>query len=284
MNAEVQKSKKTCVITGANSGIGKAAAIELALQGFEVILLVRDSEKSRNAYEEIKRLSGSETISMIYTDLASLTSIRNAANKIKMQYATIDILINNAGIFTKKQTSSADGFELTFAVNYLATFQITNLLLPNINKNGGRIINLSSELYKRGSIDAYKLTVVKKYNAEQAYANSKLLINYFTKELAERLSNDKISVNCVHPGVVGTDVFREYPKWFNMLLKLFIASPKEGAKPVIHLATIPEIEKISGKYFKKMKEMPMEQVAENDTVSKAIWDKSIELTELNPNK
>lgn len=280
MTVEIHKSNRTCAITGANGGIGKATAIEMAKQGYEVILIVRDTDKSRKAFEEIKTKSGSDSISMFYADLASFISIRNAANEIKKQYSTIDILINNAGLITKKQTISVDGFELTLAVNYLAPFLLTNLLLPNINKKGGRIINLSSEIYKRGTIDENKLSNFEKYNAEKVYADSKMLINYFTNELAKRLADENIVVNCVHPGVVGTDVFREYPKWFNNILNLFISKPSDGAKPVVELATIPEPEKISGKYFMKMKETPMIEVLNDKNLSQLIWEKSMQLTNL----
>jgi NAD(P)-dependent dehydrogenase (short-subunit alcohol dehydrogenase family) len=280
MTIEIQKRIRTCAITGASGGIGKATAIELAKQGYDVIMIVRNGDKSRKALEEIKTKSGSENISIFYADLASFNSIRDVASAIKKQYATIDILINNAGLFTKKHNTSADGFELTLAVNYLAPFLLTNLLLPNINKNDGRIINLSSEIYKRGTIDKNNLSGFEKYNAEKVYADSKMLINYFTQELARRLADENIVVNCVHPGVVGTDVFREYPKWFNTILNLFISKPEDGAKPVIQLATIPKTEKISGKYFKKMKETPMAEVMNDTDLSNLIWKKSLQLTNL----
>lgn len=204
---------KICVITGCNTGIGKITAIELAKQNFEIIMLVRDSQKSRDAFNEIKETAKSDKIKLYYVDLASLQSIKQVANDIKQKYSKVDVLINNAGVFKRKKEKSIDGFEMTLAVNYLAPFMLTNLLLPLLKEsNQTRIVNVSSELYKRGNVNIENNFSDEKFNGDKAYANSKLLMLFFTKELAKRLIKNNITVNCVHPGVVGTDVFREYPK------------------------------------------------------------------------
>ena len=165
------------------------------------------------------------------------------------------------------------------AVNYLGTFVFTNLMLPVINKKSGRIINVSSELFKRGKINTDSIFEIENFNGQQVYANSKLLVNYFTYELSRKLEKENIAVNCVHPGVIGTNIFREFPKWFNSVLNLFIAKPKDGAKPIINLATLPEIEKVNGMYFNKFK--PDTSYRYNSQISKTIWEKSTEFTALN---
>ncbi len=270
--------KNICVITGCNSGIGKHTAIELAKLGYEIIMLVRDSEKSRNAYEEIKKESGSESLQLIYIDLASLESIRKSADELKRKISKIDLLINNAGIFKRKEAKSPEGFELTIAVNYLAPFYLTKLLLPLIEKaESSRIINLSSELYKNGKVYLDSRFSNTKFNGSKAYADSKLLVIYFTKSLAKRLSTTSVTVNALHPGVIGTDVFREYPKWFSNLLNLFIATPEKGAQPTIHLATSDEVKGVTGKYFYKTEIKETDPVANDEELADNIWEKTEEI-------
>lgn len=267
--------RKTCLITGCSGGIGKHTAIELAKMHYNIIMLVRDSIKSRNAYNEIKSQSKSNNIKMYYADLASLKSIINVVQKIKSEYSQIDVLINNAGILKRNRETTPEGFEITLAVNYFAPFLLTNLLLPLIEKSPhGKIVNLSSELYKKGQAIINKFSSEEKFDGGKAYANSKLLIVIFTKVLAKRLQNNGITVNCVHPGVVGTDAFREYPKWVNVLLNLFISKPEIGAQPVVYLATSSEVDEISGQYFYKTKIKPTAKVANDEKVSEQIWKDS----------
>ncbi|MEM7655426.1 MAG: SDR family oxidoreductase [Bacteroidota bacterium] len=243
---------KVAVITGASSGIGKYTAIGLAKQGYEVILLVRDSEKSRQALQDIQQAAGSSAVHLIYVDLSSMASVRQAAAQIQERYAQIDLLINNAGVYKRTEEIASDGFEMTIAVNYLAPFFLTQLLLPALKQAGqARIVNLSSELYKRGKPSWDERFGLASFDGNQAYANSKLLLNFFTISLAKEVAADGISVFAVHPGVIGTDVFREFPAWFQRLLLLFIPSPEKGAKPSLYLATAEGIEAQSGSYFKK---------------------------------
>jgi NAD(P)-dependent dehydrogenase (short-subunit alcohol dehydrogenase family) len=267
-----------CVISGCNSGIGKYTAIELAKSEYEIFMLVRDSDKSRAAYEEIKRESGSEAVQLIYVDLTSLESVRKATEELKNKVDKIDLLINNAGVFKRNEVKTEAGFEMTIAVNYIAPFYLTNLLLPLLQKAAAaRIINLSSELYKNGKVYPETRFSNTKFDGSKAYADSKLLIVYFTKSLANRLKDTEITVNALHPGVVGTDVFREYPNWFNKILGLFITSPQKGAEPTIYLATSGEVKGITGKYFCKTKEKEIHPVANDDKLAEKIWAKTEEL-------
>lgn len=271
-------SNPICVITGCNSGIGKAAAIELAKQGFDIIMLVRDSDKSRLAYEEIQSYSSGK-VDLKYVDLASLESINKVSDEIKTQYKKIDILINNAGLVKRRFEKSADNFEMTIAVNYFATFSLTMQLLPLLEMSDrARIINVTSELYKNGEVHLDNDFSSKKYNGNKAYANSKLLVIYFTEELAKRLSSSNITVNCVHPGVVGTDVFRDYPQWFAKLLNVFIAKPDEGAKPIVYLASSSELDDTSGSYFYKTQPKQTTANANDVALYEKIWGETEKLT------
>lgn len=274
------RNNKICVITGCNSGIGKFTAIELAKLGYEIFMLVRDSEKSRNAYREIKMESGSELVQLIYIDLASLDSIKNSADELSNKISKIDLLINNAGIFKRKEVKSPDGFELTIAVNYIGTFYLTKLLLPLVEKaENARIINLSSELYKNGKIYLNNRFSNTRFDGNKAYADSKLLVTYFTKSLAKRLSTTNVTVNALHPGVVGTDVFREYPTWFSKILNLFISTPEKGALPSEYLATSDEVEGLTGKYFYKTKRKETVSIVNDEQLADNIWKKTEELIE-----
>jgi NAD(P)-dependent dehydrogenase (short-subunit alcohol dehydrogenase family) len=271
-------NNKVCVITGSNSGIGKFTAIELAKLGFEIYMLVRDSQKSRDAYEEIKKESGSDLVQLLYIDLASLDSIKKSTDELMNKISKIDLLINNAGIFKRKEEQSSDGFELTIAVNYIAPFYLTKLLLPLVEKaENARIINLSSELYKSGKVYLNNRFSNTKFDGNKAYADSKLLVVCFTKTLAKRLMNTNVTVNALHPGVIGTDVFREYPKWFSTLLNLFITTPVKGAQPSIYIATSDELKEVTGQYFYKNKRKETALVANDNELAEKIWKKTEEL-------
>ena len=269
---------KICLITGCNSGIGKVAAIELAQKGYEIIMLVRDSEKSRMAYEEIKNASGGK-ITLKYADLASLDSITKISEEIAAQYERIDVLINNAGLFKRKFEKSVDSFEMTLAVNYFAIYALSILMIPLLEKSKqARVVNLTSELYKRGKVYLDSDFAIQKFDGNKAYADSKLLVVYFTRELSKRLASKNITVNCVHPGVVGTDVFREYPKWFARLMNLLISKPEEGAKPTIYLASSEDLDGTTGKYFYKSKPKEFDKIANDSELMVKIWVKTEELT------
>jgi len=241
-------------------------------------MLVRDSEKSRIAFEEIKSASGGKVI-LKYVDLASLDSTKKISEEIKSQYNRIDILINNAGLFKRNSEKSADSFEMTLAVNYFATYALTILMLPLLKKSKqARVINLTSELYKRGKVNLDNDFTIGKFDGNKAYANSKLLVVYFTKELSRRITSENITVNCVHPGVVGTDVFREYPKWFAKFMNLMISKPTEGAIPSIYLASSEELDNVTGKYFYKTKQKDTEKIVNDFGLAEKIWVKTEALT------
>lgn len=171
---------------------------------------------------------------------------------------------------------------MTLAVNYFATYALSILMVPLLkNSKKARVINLTSELYKRGLVNLDNDFNIEKFNGNKAYANSKLLVTYFTKELSRRIASENITINCVHPGVVSTDIFREYPKWVAKFMNLIISKPTEGAKPSVYLASSEELDNVTGKYFYKTKQKDTDNIANDLGLSEKIWIKTEELTGIN---
>lgn len=244
--------KEVCVITGCNSGIGKVLATSMARQGYEVVMLVRESEKSAKAFEEIIRESKSHVVRLEYVDLSSMKSINEVVKRITERYSRVDVLINNAGTFNRKLKQSEDGLEMTLAVNYFAVFALTNGLMPLIKRtHNARIVNLGSKVQKYGRILSDTNFETEKYNGINAYANSKLLVLHFTWLLADKLQNTSVTANCVHPGAIHSNIFREYPNWIQAILGLFLDTPEDGAEAPLTLATSPRLHGVTGKYFDK---------------------------------
>jgi NAD(P)-dependent dehydrogenase (short-subunit alcohol dehydrogenase family) len=272
---------KTIIVTGSNSGIGKEAALNLAKSNHCILMLCRDSEKSMKAYQEIVSQSGNENISLITVDLSDPISIRSAVEKIKNEVQVIDVLVNNAGVYKVKRQETHNGLEMTFAVNFLATFMLSQMLMENLEASGnGRIINVVSELYKNGSIDFDNLMLENGYKAGDAYANSKLASVLYTLELAERESRNGISVNALHPGVLATDSFRDYPRLLTKILNLVLEKPQMGGKRIAYLAVSEEIKDVSGKYFYKTEEREIEIPNLASDTTEKLWRLSEELTGL----
>ena len=241
---------KTCVITGGKSGIGKATAIELAQQDLELIIFGRESQKTDDAIQEIITKSGNNRVSQVKVDLSEIESIKTACKQVNSDYTSIDYLINNAGLLNRKPFFNSQGVEHTLAVNYLAPFLISRLLLKKLqNSENGRLINVSSAMYKRGKLPITLASAGEKYNGNQAYSDSKLLVLLDAIHLARDPENSNISINSMHPGVVGTDVFREYPKWFASLLNMMITKPEKAGVSLASLVTNSNLFPESGLYY-----------------------------------
>jgi len=245
--------KRVALITGATSGIGKETAIELARQGMKVIFSNRNEEKGRAVMEEIIQSAGNKDVYCYYCDLASFNSIREFASQVKKNHEKLDILINNAGIWMNKKLITVDGIEYTFAVNHLAPFLLTSLLLDMIPKSkGGRIINVSSGIHYMGWLDLsdpeFKNAA---FNAKKAYTQSKLANVLFTRELAARIKENEINVNCLAPGWVNTGLFRHSNPIVKLSARLWALTPLQGAQTTIFLATSDEVQNITGEYFEK---------------------------------
>ena len=273
---------KICIITGANSGIGKATAIGLAEMGATIVMLCRDKERGEMAQKDIIELTGHKNVNLFLCDLSSQEAIRKFVSEFKKKYLDLHILINNAGVMMKKGTSSIDGFEMNFAVNHLAPFLLTNLLLDTLKKSApSRIINVSSGAHRMGKIDFDDLqSENKKPRLMRIYGNSKLALMLFSYELNRRLENTNVTVNTVHPGVVATNLGRHQSKFSQGFSKRFFKGPEKGAETSIYLASSPEVEGITGKYFVKKESRESSKESCNKEYAKRIWKISAEMTKL----
>ncbi len=275
---------KVCLITGGTAGIGKATAIELARKGAHVFITARNQEKGKTACDEIKKITGNKQVEYLTADFASLESVKALADACKSKLKRLDVLINNAGVFHTERTLSHDGYEMQFAVNHLAHFLLTNLLLDIIRQSApARIINVSSRVHRRGNIYFDDLQLAKGgYDGFKAYGQSKLANILFTYELAERLKGTGITVNCLHPGGVATNFAFNHSsglyRWVWTLVSLFLTTVQEGAKTSVYLAASPEVESLTGKYFAKSKPANSSAISHDKEVAKKLWKVSEELT------
>lgn len=262
---------KRVLITGGNSGIGLIAARKLAAAGAEVILACRDSDKTRQALEVIG--AGAEIAPVnLPVDLASLASVRELAATFLARYDRLDVLINNAGIMPAEQVITEDGFEMQMAVNHLSHFLLTHLLLDCLKASApARIVNVSSMMHKKGEMDLATFTGFHKYKMQAAYSQSKLANMMFTVELAERLNGSGVTVNALHPGAVATDIVRSFPWLVRKIVGLLFISPEKGAKTTMMLASDPELEGVSGKYYDQCKLAGYSPVADDNLQRDAFW-------------
>jgi len=278
---------KICMITGANSGIGKATAIGLAKMGATIVMVCRNKERGEQALNDITRKSNNESVYLMLADLSSQKAIHQLVKDFKEKHQNLHVLINNAGVNLSKRILNEDGIETTLAVNYLAPFLLCNLLFDSLKAGKpARIVNVSSSVQAK-SIDFDNLNGEKHYRQLKAYAMSKLAVIILTYEFARRFDGNGVTINCLHPGYVRTNMirnFRKFVKYFFPFISLFVRSPKRGAKTPIYCASSPDIEGISGKYFKKRKEKKSVKASYDEELAKELWDVSVELTNLNSEK
>ena len=275
---------KTVLITGANSGIGKETAVELARAGATVVFTSRDPQKGAQAAADIRRRSGAD-IALMPLDLASFPSIRALAADFLQRYDELHVLINNAGLVLSERTETEQGFETTFGVNHLGHFLLTQLLLDRIKASApARIINVASRAHRfaRNGLDFDDLQLTKSYGGMQAYGRSKLANIYFTRELARRLEGTSVTVNALHPGGVNTGFARDGDvrapfSWLWTLAKPFLRSPEKGAQTSIYLAFAPELDGVTGKYFADSKETQPTSIAQDDEAARRLWTASEQL-------
>jgi NAD(P)-dependent dehydrogenase (short-subunit alcohol dehydrogenase family) len=278
---------RVCLVTGANRGLGKATALGLARQGATVVILGRDAMRVALASDEVRRESGSSDISYLVVDLGSLASVRKAADEVARRYSAIHVLVNNAGVNLARRGVTPDGFEMTFAVNHLGPFLLTNLLLPLLRAGApSRIVNVTSWFERFGRIDFDDLHAERKrYGALSAYYQSKLANALFTYELAERVAGTGITVNCVDPGLAATDLLRDRvwwnPRWLQPIWRTLLLSPERGARTAIHAASAPELAGVTGRCFGASRRAKHTSRRSRDvTARKQFWDLSAELTGL----
>ena len=275
---------KVVLITGGTSGIGKATATALARMGANVVVTGRNEERGRKASEEIRAESGSDRVELMLADLAVQTEVRHLAKQFKERHDRLDVLINNAGLVQSKRTETTDGIETTLAVNHLAPFFLTNLLLDLLKKSApSRIITVASDAQRWGKIDLDDLQSERRYKGFRVYGMTKLANIMFTYELAERLKGTGVTANCVHPGGVNTN-FGNNNRGFTTLLfrafKPFMRSSEEGADTIIYLASSPDVEGMTGKYLSDRKVITPSEEAYDESLRKKLWEASEELVGL----
>jgi NAD(P)-dependent dehydrogenase (short-subunit alcohol dehydrogenase family) len=274
---------KTYVITGANTGIGRITAKELARQGAHVILACRSKAKTDPVIDEIKRETGNDKVEFIALDLGDLASVRTCAETIIARKLPIHGLINNAGLGGQRGQTK-DGFEIQFGTNHLGHYLFTRLLLDRIKEAGeARIVNVASKAhYQAKGIDWATLQkTTRTVTAMREYSVSKLSNVLFTKELARRLEGTGVTTYAVHPGVVATDIWRRVPPPFRWVVKRFMITPEQGAESSLRCATAPELAKQTGRYYDVGgKEVTPHRIADDVDLAKQLWTKSAEWTGL----
>ena len=282
-------SQRTVLITGANAGIGRATALELARQGHTVVMACRSPARGEKAQAEIREKSGNSQVDLLLADLASQADVRRLADSFKARYDRLDVLVNNAGLFLTTKQITEDGIEQTFAVNHLAPFLLTNLLLDVLKASApARIVNVSSEGHQGARIDFDNLRGEKSYNWLRAYNQSKLANVLFTYELARRLEGEPapaeaggVTTNAIHPGVVSTRIWNRSLRPITLFMrpfKPFMTRPKTSGEALARLATSPELEGVTGRYFKKKKEAASSSRSYDQALAEKLWQISEEMT------
>lgn len=283
MSASRPLAGRTCVVTGATSGIGREAALELARLGGTVAVVGRNARRCRDVVGEIAKLGGAPATTFV-ADLASLAEVRALAAAIVDQLQRVHVLVNNAAVVPRRRETSADGHEMQLAVNHLAPFLLTRLLLDRLRASApARIVNVASQVHYQGAIHWDDPGFARGYDPATAYNQSKLANVMFTLALARRLEGTGVTANCVHPGVIGTrllnDLFGESP------LMLFRtrrnhAPVTVGARSIAHVAASPDLEGVSGRYYKEVQEQAPSAAAADVALQERLWSLSEQLVGL----
>lgn len=277
--------RKKVLITGGTDGIGKVTALELAKLGAHVIIIGRNPQKTEQTVREIRELTHNPRVDFLIADLSEQEQVRRVAAEYRHRYDQLHVLINNAGAFFAKRELTADGLEKTFALNHLAYFLLTHLLLDLLTKSApARIINVSSAAHFGGKINFDDLNAEKSYSGWGAYSNSKLMNVLFTYQLARRLQGSGVTVNCLHPGFVATQFGKNNGGLIGLGLSLVqrvgAISPEQGAETTLYLATSPEVEGITGRYFDQKKAVESSKMSQDEETARRLWEISLELTGL----
>ncbi|MBE0684252.1 MAG: SDR family oxidoreductase [Anaerolineales bacterium] len=276
---------KICLVTGGTNGIGKATAHALAQMGATVVIVGRDAQKAAQVSKEIQAASGNQNVDWLLADLSSQQDIRRLAEEFKSKYSQLHVLINNAGGTFMTRQLSVDGIEMTFALNHLAYFLLTNLLLDTIKASvPARIISVSSDAHSGGIIEFDNLQGERSYSGIGPYGNSKLANILFTTELARRLEGTGVTVNVLHPGLVSTGFGKNNPglvmKIMGVVIPLIARSPERGAITSIYLVSSPAVQNITGQYFVDCKVTQPAPQAADSAVARELWDVSAEMVHL----
>ena len=269
---------KVVVVTGGTSGIGQVAAAELARQGARIILIARDPVRAARALADVSGAGPGVTHRVVYADLASIAETRRAAAEIAAAEPRIDVLINNAGALFNRRRLSPDGLEMTFAVNHMAYFVLTERLRPTLLKSGSaRIVNTASGAHRGAALDFDDLQAERAYSGFLVYGRSKLCNILFTRELARRLQGTGVTANCLHPGFVATRFGDGSGGLLQALMpvaRLGAISPQKGAETIVYLASSPDVASVSGLYFYQRKPDTPSPAAQDDAAASRLWAES----------
>jgi NAD(P)-dependent dehydrogenase (short-subunit alcohol dehydrogenase family) len=280
---EQNMNGKVCLVTGATAGIGQATALLLAQQGATVVGVGRNPAKNEFSTQMIKEKTGNWAVEYLLADLSSQKEIRTLAQQFLANYDRLDVLINNAGATFGERMESVDGIEMTFALNHLGYFLLTNLLQEILEASApSRVINVSSSLHKLGKLNFDDIPFKDGYARSKAYQRSKLANIAFTYEMAQRFSNQKVTVNAMNPGLVATNVSQSAggisAKMKGLVDKIAGLTPEEGAQTIIYLATSPEVTGVTGRYFVKEKSIPSSKMSYDLEFCRRLWALSDSLT------
>jgi NAD(P)-dependent dehydrogenase (short-subunit alcohol dehydrogenase family) len=278
---------KTVVITGGNSGIGKAAAVDLARAGARVVITARSQERGTAAMADIVAASGSEHVELSVFDLADLSSVRAGAADLLERCPQIDVLLNNAGLILTQRTLSADGYEATFAINHLGPFLLTELLRERLIESApSRIVNVAStaHAFARRGMAFEDLMAERSYKQMEVYGRSKLANILFTTELADRLAGTGVTANSLHPGSVATGYARDgdttgFMAWGIKVFAPFSLTPEQGGRTSVYLCSSPEVDGVTGTYFAKCKPKTPSANARDRAAATRLWEVSEQLVE-----
>ena len=263
--------QRVILVTGATDGIGRQTALELLRSGARVIVHGRNRAKTSQVVEELKREAGSSSVSPVFADLSSMAEVRRLADEVAAQVERLDVLINNAGVFLHERLLTTDGFETTFAVNHLAPFLLTHLLLPKLEQSvQGRIVTVSSIAHSRGRIDFGDLQSERYFHGYTAYATSKLANVLFAYEMARRLGKSRVTSNALHPGVITTKLLKSG-------FGTTGASLSRGAATSVKLALDSTLDSVTGKYFADEREQASSATSHDRQLQKRFYEVSAEL-------
>ncbi|MGD0864442.1 MAG: SDR family oxidoreductase [Rhizomicrobium sp.] len=270
----------TVVITGATSGIGEVAADRLAAKGARIVFIARDKSRGEETLKHLRAIAPGREHAAYYADLSRISEMKRVSAEIAAAEPKIDVLINNAGALFNSRKLSADGLEMTFAVNHMAYFVVTNLLLPRMGA-GARIVSTSSDAHKGAKLNFDDLQSEHGYSGFGVYGRSKLCNILFTRELARRIKGSGVTANCLHPGFVATrfgDKSGGIVSFAVRAAKNFALTPEQGAETIIYLASSPDVADVSGGYFYKSKIAAPTKEAQNDADAKKLWDVSAKIS------
>ena len=277
-------SGRTCMITGASSGIGRATALDLARMGADLVLVCRNRGRADETVEEIRATAGSCNVDVLLADLSSQQAIRQLARDYLATERPLHVLVNNAGVVNLRRMLTVDGIETVFAVNHLAYFLLTNLLLSRLTASApARIVNVASDAHRFGGMNFDDLGGERRYRTMRIYGQSKLANILFTYELARRLEGTGVTVNCLHPGAVATGLGKNNGGWAKVvigMLRPFFRTAESGAATSIYLASAPQVEGLSGKYFSDCRETRSSPASYDVAAARRLWDISAQLTRL----